>query len=128
MEQMMRNRTAAILICFFGGFFGIHKFYLGKNIQGVLYLVFWWTFIPSIIAFFDFLGLCFMSDREFDARFNYETSPPSLDRGTSYPVVAPSKSRKEATSTLYELKKLYEDGIITAEEYEVKRRKMLDDI
>jgi TM2 domain-containing membrane protein YozV len=125
---MMRNRAAAILICFFGGFFGIHKFYLGKNIQGVLYLIFWWTCIPGIIAFFDFLGLCFMSDREFEARFNYDTNPNSLDRGKSYPAVSSSKSSKDATSTLYELKKLYEDGIITAEEYEDKRRKMLDNI
>jgi hypothetical protein len=105
----MRNRTAAILICFFGGYFG--------------------TCIPGIIAFFEFLGLCFMSEREFDARFNYGANPNVLDRGTSYPVApANNKSSKEATSTLYELKKLYEDGIITAEEYEVKRRKMLDDI
>ena len=123
----MRNRTAALLICFFGGGFGIHKFYLGRNVQGILYLLFSWTFIPGIIAFFEFLGLCFMSDREFDARFNY-VSPEMLDRGSSYPVVPPSRSTKDATSTLHELKKLYEDGIITAEEYEVKRRKMLDDI
>jgi TM2 domain-containing membrane protein YozV len=123
----MRNRTAAILICFFGGYFGIHKFYLGKNIQGILYLIFCWTCIPGLISFFEFLGLCFMSDREFDARFNYDAAPHTLTQGSSYRV-APSRSKQEATSTLYELKKLYEDGIITAEEYEVKRRKMLDEI
>jgi TM2 domain-containing membrane protein YozV len=123
----MRNRTAAILICFFAGGFGIHKFYLGKNFEGILYLIFCWTCIPSLIAFFEFLGLCFMSDREFDARFNY-ADPNQLDRGLSYPLPPASKSAKDATATLYELKKLYEDGIITAEEYEVKRRKMLDDI
>jgi TM2 domain-containing membrane protein YozV len=123
----MRNRTAALLICFFAGGFGIHKFYLGKNVEGVIYLIFSWTLIPGLIAFFEFLGLCFMSDREFDARFNY-ASPNTLDSGVSYPMAPSSKSTKEATSTLYELKKLYEDGIITAEEYEVKRRKMLDDI
>jgi TM2 domain-containing membrane protein YozV len=123
----MRNRTAAILICFFGGYFGIHKFYLGQNIQGILYLIFCWTCIPAIVSFFEFLGLCFMSDREFDARFNY-VNASVLEPRSSYPVVSSGRSKKEATSTLYELKKLYEDGIITAEEYEVKRRKMLDDI
>jgi TM2 domain-containing membrane protein YozV len=123
----MRNRTAAILICFFGGYFGIHKFYLGKNVQGILYLIFCWTFIPGLISFFEFLGLCFMSDREFDARFNYDALPNTLPQGSNYRV-APSRSKQEATSILYELKKLYEDGIITAEEYEVKRRKMLDEI
>ncbi len=123
----MRNRTAAILICFFGGYFGVHKFYLGQNVQGILYLIFCWTCIPGIIAFFEFLGLCFMSDREFDARFNYGPEPNTLTQGSSYRV-APGQSKQEATSTLYELKKLYEDGIITAEEYEAKRLKMLDHI
>lgn len=121
----MRNRTAAILICFFGGGFGIHKFYLGQNVQGIIYLLFCWTALPALIAFFEFLGLCFMSDREFDARFNY-TQPHTLDRSSS--PIAPSRTTKDATATLYDLKKLYDDGIITAEEYEVKRRKMLDDI
>jgi TM2 domain-containing membrane protein YozV len=124
----MRNRTTALLLCFFAGGVGVHKFYLGKNVEGVLYLIFFWTCIPALIAFFEFLGLCFMSDREFNARFNYYADPNQLDRGLSYPLPPPSKSSKEATSTLYELKKLYEDGIITAEEYEAKRRKMLDDI
>jgi TM2 domain-containing membrane protein YozV len=124
---MIKDRTVALLLCFFGGWFGIHKFYLGKNVEGVIYLIFCWSFIPGIIAFFEFLGLCFMSDREFNARFN-SAEIPTLDRGTSYPVVPPSRSTKDATSTLYDLKKLYDDGIITAEEYEAKRRKMLDDI
>lgn len=124
----MRNRTAALLICLFGGAIGLHKFYVGRNVEGIIYLIFSWILIPSLIAFFEFLGLCFMSDREFDARFNYYTGQDTIDRSSSYPVVPPSRSTKEATSTLYELKKLYEDGIITAEEYEVKRRKMLDDI
>lgn len=123
----MRNRTAALVICFFSGGLGIHKFYLGKNVEGILYLVFCWTLIPSIIAFFEFLGLCFMSDREFDARFNYGT-PNQLGQSSNQQMGMPHKSSKEATSTLYELKQLYEDGIITAEEYETKRRKMLDDI
>ncbi len=122
----MKQRTTAILLCFFLGGFGIHKFYLGKNVEGILYLIFFWTCIPSLIAFFEFFGLCFMSDREFEARFNY--TDQNTMSGRVHPVVSPSKSPQEATSTLYELKKLYEDGIITAEEYEVKRRKMLDDI
>jgi TM2 domain-containing membrane protein YozV len=124
----MRNRTAAILICFFCGYLGIHKFYLGNPILGLLYLLFFWTFIPGIVAFFEFLGFCFMSDREFDARFNYNENPSLLAQSSRQPIVSASRTRQEATSTLYELKKLYEDGIITAEEYEVKRRKMLDDI
>jgi TM2 domain-containing membrane protein YozV len=124
----MKERTVAILLCLFLGGFGIHKFYLGNNAQGIVYLIFSWTLIPGIIAFFEFFGLCFMSDREFNARFNTHANPHSLDRSSTHYSSLPTKSSKETTSTLYDLKKLYEDGIITAEEYEVKRKKMLDDI
>ena len=34
-----RNRVVAIILCLLLGMLGIHKFYLGKNGQGVLYLV-----------------------------------------------------------------------------------------
>ncbi|EFL92339.1 TM2 domain-containing hypothetical protein [Candidatus Regiella insecticola LSR1] len=39
---------------FFGGI-GAHKFYLGKIGQGFLYLLFFWTLIPAIIAFIEFI-------------------------------------------------------------------------
>ncbi|TRU24990.1 MAG: NINE protein [Microcystis aeruginosa Ma_SC_T_19800800_S464] len=52
----MRNRTIAALLAFFLGYLGIHKFYLGENLAGILYLLFFWTFIPGIIAFFEFIG------------------------------------------------------------------------
>jgi TM2 domain-containing membrane protein YozV len=48
--------AAAVLAVVLGGV-GAHKFYLGQPGLGVLYLVFCWTFIPSIIALFD---ACFM--------------------------------------------------------------------
>ncbi len=123
----MKERSIAILVCLFGGCFGIHKFYLGKNVEGILYLVFSWTGIPMLLGFFDFFGLCFMSEREFTARFNHPNFN-TLDRQRDRPPVSPTQSLKEATATLYDLKKLYEDGIITAEEYESKRRKMLNNI
>ena len=41
--------TYAILAFFFGGV-GAHKFYFGQIGIGVLYAVFVWTFIPSLIG------------------------------------------------------------------------------
>ncbi|GEM_PF-3313102 len=41
--------TAGILAIFLGGLGG-HKFYLGRPIQGVLMLLFWWTLIPTIVG------------------------------------------------------------------------------
>ena len=66
---MKSKITAAILALFFGGI-GIHKFYLGQSGQGILYLLFCWTFIPSILAFFQFFGLLLMSDNSFNVKYN----------------------------------------------------------
>lgn len=44
--------TAGIFALLIGGI-GTHKFYLGKVGQGFVYLIFFWTFIPAIIAFIE---------------------------------------------------------------------------
>jgi len=66
-----RNRVATILLALFLGGFGIHQFYLGNTGRGILYLLFCWTLIPSLVALFDFFVFLFMSDSEFDQRYNY---------------------------------------------------------
>jgi len=48
---------AGVLLALFLGGFGFHKFYLGQPGLGVLYLLFCWTFIPSIISVVE---ACFM--------------------------------------------------------------------
>ena len=117
----MRNRLIALILTFFAGAFGIHKFYLGENFAGVMYLLFSWTLIPTVLAFFEFLGLAFMSDEAFNRKFNGAAAP-------AFPINSRKESSREIAATLGELKKLYDNGIITAEEYEVKRRKLLDSI
>lgn len=64
-----RRITAALLAFFLGGL-GIHKFYLGQNGAGVLYLVFCWTCIPALIALIDGIILVSMSDDAFQAKYN----------------------------------------------------------
>ena len=51
----MKSKSTAAALAFFLGGLGIHKFYLGKPIQGVIYLLFSWTFIPAIVASFEAL-------------------------------------------------------------------------
>jgi len=118
----MKDKTVAALLTFFLGGFGIHKFYLGETVAGVFYLLFCWAFIPSILAFFDFIGLLVTSQEAFDARYNASYIQGSRGYGL------PQESSKDKAATLQELKKLYEEGIITAEEFEQKRRKILDSI
>lgn len=47
---MKVNKTLYVLCAIFLGGIGIHKFYADKVIQGVLHLLFFWTFIPTIIS------------------------------------------------------------------------------
>lgn len=114
----MKDKTVAILLAFFLGFFGIHKFYLGENLAGILYFIFSWTLIPGILAFFDFLGLLLMSEQVFQGRYN----------GAALPAGNRLRSAQDITKAIAELKKLYEQGAITAEEYEEKRQKLLKEL
>ena len=117
----MRNRLVALILTFFAGALGIHKFYLGENFAGIMYFLFSWTLIPGILAFFEFLGLAFMTDEAFDRKFNGMVQTPRVFDTKSH-----QESSREIAATLGELKKLYDRGIITAEEYEQKRRMLLD--
>lgn len=57
------NKVAYCLLALFLGGLGGHKFYAGKIGMGFLYLIFCWTYIPSIIAFIEFIiALCKPAD------------------------------------------------------------------
>jgi len=60
-----KNKIVAALLAIFLGGFGIHKFYLGKTAQGVIYLIFFWTFIPAIVGFIEGIIYLTKSDEDF---------------------------------------------------------------
>ena len=64
-----KSRIAAALLAFFLGGFGVHKFYLGRVGQGILYLIFCWTFVPALLAFIEFIVYLCMSDEAFHAKY-----------------------------------------------------------
>lgn len=49
-EGKVVNKIIYILLAFFLGGLGIHKFYARKTIAGIIYLIFCWTGIPAIIS------------------------------------------------------------------------------
>ena len=51
--QVRKDKAVAFLLTFFLGGFGGHRFYMGETGLGVLYLLFFWTFIPALIAFIE---------------------------------------------------------------------------
>lgn len=70
MISHMKNRGIAILLAIFTGAIGGHRFYLGEHKRGLLMLVFFWTFIPMIIAVIDIFRLALMSESRFQKKYN----------------------------------------------------------
>jgi len=64
-----KSRAAAILLALFLGGVGAHKFYLGSAGMGLLYLLFFWTFIPAIIAFVEMIFYILMTDEDFHEKY-----------------------------------------------------------
>lgn len=108
----MKSKTTAALLAFLFGGFGVHRFYLSQIGLGFLYLLFIWTLVPIIAAFIDFIIFLTMSDEAFNAKYNKGDTP------------SPPISMNTAT----ELEKLFdlkEKGVLTDDEFEQRKRKLL---
>lgn len=66
----MKNKTTAIILAFFLGGLGIHKFYLNRPLWGIVYLLFSWTFIPLVVSFIEIIVLLLYSKDRFDRKYN----------------------------------------------------------
>lgn len=58
----MKNKVAAGIIAILIGGLGIHKFYLGNILPGIVYLLFAWTGIPGILGLVE--GIVYLTDSE----------------------------------------------------------------
>lgn len=64
-----RNKTTAAILAIFLGGLGAHRFYLGKPWIALVYLVFCWTFIPSLVALIEGILFLSMSEAKFSAKY-----------------------------------------------------------
>jgi hypothetical protein len=64
-----KSKVAAGVLGIILGGIGAHKFYLGNIGMGILYLVFSWTFIPSLVGFIEGILYLTMSDAEFARKY-----------------------------------------------------------
>ena len=72
------NKVALILLTFFFGAIGGHKYYVKKHGLGVLYLIFIWTGIPSIVALVEFIIYIIKSEDELAEKY-----PDTLSAGAT---------------------------------------------
>lgn len=111
-----KNRLAAASLAILVGMFGIHKFYLGRSAAGILYLLFCWTGLPGLVGLVEGIVYLFQSDGEFDSKYNIGL------------VSAPEKFLPDPIETLKRLEGLRQEGLISEQEFEIKRRQLLDRI
>jgi TM2 domain-containing membrane protein YozV len=115
-----KEKKVATLLAFLVGGLGIHKFYLGQNVWGVVYLLLCGTFLPAFVSIFESFGLLLMSNDAFEKKYNLATV------STNNPGQNFQNDVQQASQALVELNNLYDRGLITLEEYEEKRRKLLE--
>jgi len=65
-----RSRVVAILLALLLGTFGIHRFYLGQRKAGLIYLLFFWSGIPTLIGIVEAIWYLAIGEDGFDDRFN----------------------------------------------------------
>lgn len=65
----VKNKIVAGVLAILLGSIGVHKFYLGKVAAGVLYILFCWTGIPSIIALIEGIILLCSTDENFELKY-----------------------------------------------------------
>lgn len=65
-----KSKTAAGLLAVLLGGIGIQKFYLGKWVQGIVYILFFWTYIPAILGVIEGIRYLVLSDNDFAQKYD----------------------------------------------------------
>lgn len=142
----MKDKTTAGIFAILLGGLGIHWFYLGRPVRGIIYLLlfillFWTTFVPIIIAIICLIeGIMFLckNQDEFDIQYNNGRSSVYVGQqqyiASQHPqtqVQQPSvtenkKQPKSKAEQLVELKSLLDNGVLTQEEFDSEKQKILN--
>jgi TM2 domain-containing membrane protein YozV len=72
-----KSRPVAIALALLLGGLGLHKFYLGKVGLGIVYLLFCWTYIPSLIGWIEGITYLGTSDEAWAIRHNQPATATS---------------------------------------------------
>ena len=72
-QSTQHSRITAAILALLLGYFGAHKFYLGKTGLGLVYLLFSWTLIVGVISIIEGIIYLTISDEEFAAKYVKQT-------------------------------------------------------
>ncbi len=68
------KKLTLLLLTLFTGGFGIHRFYLGSYLWGTIYLLFFWTFIPTLISLIEYVIFLFRSSAKIEEKYEAHES------------------------------------------------------
>ena len=128
MLNKQKSRKVAAIIAFTGTLSpiaGLHKFYLGQPVWGLLYLLLSWTPIPRVASAIDAIWYLFQNEDEFDYNFNSNlelvSAPPPPK-----PKIVEQTNVNAIADALRQLDRLRQDGLISEYEFEQKRRQLIN--
>ena len=116
---------------------GLHKFYLGQPLWGLLYLLLSWTPIPRVASAIEGFWYLVQDNEEFDLNFNSELgmSGAGMNNLANFSMLSQRPSTtvmpdrvSAIADAMRELDDLRQDGLISEYEFEQKRRQLLEQI
>lgn len=120
-ENHYKSRRIAVILAFLGTIApvsGLHKFYLGQPVWGIIYLILWSTPIPKIACAIDLVWYMVQDVEQFEYQFN------GISSGKY--AVNEAQQVQAIAEALRKLDSLREDGLMTEYEFEQKRRQLLE--
>lgn len=64
-----KSKVLAGVLAIFFGTFGVHKFYTGHVGWGIVYLLFFWTYIPAMVGFVEGIIYLCTSNENFNMKY-----------------------------------------------------------
>lgn len=121
MFNKRKSRSVAAILALSGTLTisGLHKFYLGQPLWGLLYVLLSWTPIPKVASAIEGVWFLAQDEEAFDRNFNMGKTAIRNSQSTNNQVGDIAKS-------LRELESLRQEGLISEYEFEQKRRQLID--
>ena len=72
-----KNKTLGGVLAIFTGTIGLHKFYMGQWKQGLVYLLFFWTGVPTVLGIMD--GARLLTQAAEEVPYEEGDAPEEID-------------------------------------------------